>query len=661
MAGVYSDPKHRFVNPYNFIPLAKECNRTQPGEDEKLLTGYIDCELKTLTPAIISDTSDVEEDAIGHKTYRNTVFLNGRPAIPASEIRGMIRSKFEVLTASCMSSAEPELEFFSRYKGSNMNYAAVLDLDTGKLYRCDKYLFEDSERGYFIKPGSRSNKGLYATGDMVSVEIIKKPQGKRTVKRALVSKDAPLKGYVRIGEEFNRKSPVHVFVPTEKEIHAENEADFKKMFNEIREKYRTNFELYQKEEKAHIAESYTNMQPLWYECIKFTDADGTKKEYVYFSLGQNGQTKNRRKFKDVVRKGFLPCDDKENLCEGCRLFGTVNDKNGLAVHGKLRFEDALLDNSCIKKDSDEYYVQKKPLILEELSTPRAENARFYMTIRAGKKNQIVDKSEWMYSTDFKSKFGQSDESTVEIKDNEIEIRGRKEYWHFKPALKNAAEKTQRNLSVRPLKEGLKYNFRVYFEGISRDELEHLRMTLSLDNKSDYAHKIGGGKPLGFGSVKIKTIGVSLRNISFEDGKVTYRLEKYAEPEYKKLLDAFDAESLKRSSRAIVHMYDFNFLQKHIDEGEFIVDYPRESANGKIFEWFAENEKKKNGEKKVLPFADKEYDKIVQASSTAKEPYIKAVAKNKASGNSNDKGYIDLGNGFIQYKNGLKVRKPKEKK
>ena len=643
MAGVYSDPKHRFVNPYNFIPLAKECNRTQPGEDEKLLTGYIDCELKTLTPTIISDIAAGKEDekVNGHMIYGKTVFLNGRPAIPASEVRGMIRSKFEVLTASCMSSAEPELEFFSRYKGKNMNKPAILDLKTGKMYECDARLFAKKCRNRFEGPDGNNSEGRYVTGDIVhfyeayTEEYNVRKQRDETVYRAFPdAKKSSLKGYVRVGGKFAKEMPVHVFVLKEKEIHADNEADFLKLYKEIKEKCREG-----NNNERHVAESKNNMQPVWYEKIRYTRPDGSTGYYVYFSLTQNGQTKYRRKFKDLIPEDFLPCDKKGNLCEACRLFGTVNDKKNLAAHGKLRFEDAMLDNSCIRQNPDEYYAQKNLLLLEELATPRYENAGFYMAIKDDSGKSVVrDESPYSYSVDTKSDF-----RTYEIQDGDIEIRGRKEYWRFKPALKDANEKTQRNVSVRPLKEGLKYNFRVYFEGISRAELEHLRMTLSLGNKSDYAHKIGGGKPLGFGSVKIKTKEVRLRRVSFADGKLAYSLEKYAEPEYKDLFDAFDAENLEESMKAIKHMYDVNFLQDHIDKKEFIVDYPRERADGKIFEWFAKNEKQ-NGFKKVLPFADGEYDELVQ------RPSVKTGKGNKNNDNRNGNRKHNSG-GNNNYKNG----------
>ena len=61
----------------------------------------------------------------------------------------------------------------------------------------------------------------------------------------------------------------------------------------------------------------------------------------------------------------------------------------------------------------------------------------------------------------------------------------------------------------------------------------------------------------------------------------------------------DLESLD----AIKNMLDFDFIKE-----SDIVDYPRNQENGDIYEWFESNKKSK--EKKVLPFADEEYDHLI---------------------------------------------------
>jgi CRISPR-associated protein (TIGR03986 family) len=107
-------PKYRFHNPYNFVQyLPERCpdchvlgNCPPPPHDRYMgLTGRITCKVAAVTPLFISDSHAVAVEKgkgkeKGHKTYRFFQY-EGRPALPASSLRGMIRSVFESLTNSC--------------------------------------------------------------------------------------------------------------------------------------------------------------------------------------------------------------------------------------------------------------------------------------------------------------------------------------------------------------------------------------------------------------------------------------------------------------------------------------------------------------------------------------------------------------------------------
>lgn len=106
---------YRFLNPYNFIRYldAPKVDAETPADQQLLwrcpppphdryvgLSGQITCEVKAVTPLFVSDSHAIEEDDDGHKSYR---FFEheGKPALPASSLRGMVRSVFEVVTNSC--------------------------------------------------------------------------------------------------------------------------------------------------------------------------------------------------------------------------------------------------------------------------------------------------------------------------------------------------------------------------------------------------------------------------------------------------------------------------------------------------------------------------------------------------------------------------------
>ncbi len=103
--------EYRFLNPYNFVRFMGKArpendvlgNCPPPPHDRYTgLTGRISCKATAVTPLFVSDSHDVkgkEENA--HKTYR-FFKVDGHPAIPASSLRGMVRSVFEAVTNSCL-------------------------------------------------------------------------------------------------------------------------------------------------------------------------------------------------------------------------------------------------------------------------------------------------------------------------------------------------------------------------------------------------------------------------------------------------------------------------------------------------------------------------------------------------------------------------------
>lgn len=112
---------YRFLNPYNFVRWLRAPQRFDDAETQLLgrctppphdryvgLSGGIVCQLEAMSPLFISDSElpepSEEDKKAGHKTYRffHYDFGDGdEPALPASSLRGMIRSVFEIATNSC--------------------------------------------------------------------------------------------------------------------------------------------------------------------------------------------------------------------------------------------------------------------------------------------------------------------------------------------------------------------------------------------------------------------------------------------------------------------------------------------------------------------------------------------------------------------------------
>ena len=105
--------KSKFINPYNFVPLGQNCSRSEYKKGK--LSGVIKYSLLTKTPLFIPDT-DPENIKIEneHKTYQFFSYDGQEPVIPGSEMRGMLRSYYEILTNSCMSAVDTDVTLSKR-------------------------------------------------------------------------------------------------------------------------------------------------------------------------------------------------------------------------------------------------------------------------------------------------------------------------------------------------------------------------------------------------------------------------------------------------------------------------------------------------------------------------------------------------------------------
>lgn len=111
IASQQAGPQPDFHNPYNFIPAPPrnlshpDLGDSRPADhdtfDRARYSGRIRVRMVVETPLLVPDAAKVDEDENSkHKTFPLRVDANGLPAIPASGIRGMLRSAFEAITNS---------------------------------------------------------------------------------------------------------------------------------------------------------------------------------------------------------------------------------------------------------------------------------------------------------------------------------------------------------------------------------------------------------------------------------------------------------------------------------------------------------------------------------------------------------------------------------
>ena len=267
-------------------------------------------------------------------------------------------------------------------------------------------------------------------------------------------------------------------------------------------------------------------------------------------------------------KPYTPCKNND-LCPACSLFGALGKASA------IRFSDARGIN--VELDDDFR-------ILPEFSSPKFSTMSFYT---------FNSNTEYNEENEYYPRWKYKDANTY--------IRGRKYYFH-----KNVDDRQikmgPRQIATKSAKKG-EFIFKVYFEKITEKELKQLLWVLTLgENLSDskLMHKLGMGRPIGYGSVKItvEESGIFLRKI--ENGSYITEnksFEDYAIASYDTSL-SMDEDAVRK----LLTICNFDYLK------DYEVSYPLSyDSHGNVepsFKWFNNNDvtenKMKVGYRQILP-------------------------------------------------------------
>lgn len=558
----YEDTKSRFINPYTFIDLEENCNKNQNSinisKSKDVLSGYISCTLIPKSPLFIPNTTNdnyFEENVGKHKSYdfysyddlssvTNNKEYYHEPVIPGSSIRGVIRSDFEAVTNSCMSTTNDNKRLYKRLPDAGKPGLLIREKGEINLYSAERVMVK-------YKECNADTNEIIDTKNIAEGQKVWIKKGVRYKNLSYMPftasdlKTKPMRGFIEgyflKGEYFPRKHHASVMLkksPTAiAKICDANNIDICEELICIKEI----LELYGNEKiNKNVKKGHT----------KYEGDEGYKTAYDNFMNGEqdvlpvyykefNGFyymspaciTKEvyKNKIKDLLRgKNYCACSDINNLCEACSLFGMVGmeekkDKMLNTNPSRIRFTDAIILN--YDKNNEQKYFYS-PVVLDELSLPKVSATEFYL-------KRFEDADIWTY--DFAFKWNRNNR---EILDGyKPEIRGRKFYWNhkddsvFNDIIKKNNEMKDENVTIRSLKHGkdIKFLFRVYFDRVTEDELKKIICILNVGKNKDEKtgmHKLGMGKPLGMGSIKITVDSVKIRNIKCKDDKISYSLDEY---------------------------------------------------------------------------------------------------------------------------------------
>lgn len=556
------------VNPYSFVPLGTAPVRTSQDACYigPLLTGRLDYTLTTDTPLLIPDSAKVVKDEkIDHKRYPFFRLPDGTPAIPGSEMRGAMRGVYEAVTNSCLSvlldsTEEPFSQRLPSTNGFKDHGLLGIDSETGEwvLYAADvvDYLkLSEGCDGSLMRNGWLNWYGReYHNGQHTRLRP-DRPSGWLQFNRPITLR--------------NKNYHVRLLAPKPGRpviFRWQDDTPYRALSNILKKsadndpRSAAHGDLLAALERVHNGDpAQGGLVPIWY---LLADDNGTPR--CYLSGASIGRVMQGRSWAEIMGN-YAPCADTDALCPGCALFGTVKGKG---TSGRVRFTDA----------EAAQYESLGNKTLPILSSPRPSAYEFYL--EKPKRTAGPDIAFWNY--DFYALETRQDPKPFRV--YTPQPRGRKFYWHSAPRTEN--ERSKQNATLEAMKGAFKGS--VYFDRITRAQLEELAFVLTLGENtpaSPRLHKIGHGKPVGYGSCKITLTGGELRTLAQQDGTLCYTTEPLPLDSLLAAHGRIDTDST--SVKSLLKIAD-----KRSTQGKTVA-YPSaadRNGNDKIFNWFTQNRK-----------------------------------------------------------------------
>lgn len=457
-------------SPYNFVPLNKKVVSSDNTDNDfskyALNSGYIELTIETQTPTFIRGN--------GEKSSR-TLEINGKPIISGSSLRGMIRTMVEICSWSRMEFVNDQRLYFrgiaeatSNIKRNNLKteYASYLG-EYAKNVKGGYLSFNEEDRTYYITPALKDGevfkinyKGSYAQANI-----------------QLTASGAEFHSVFNNKKHDRRISLIdanatQIFLSQEDINNYKN--DYDKTDSSRSEK--------NKQKVPNIIDllkqdKYKNAVPVLY--VQYFDAKDNPR-YVF------GHTLNMRvPYKSTIKE-HLPEDHQNTTMDFANsIFGSTESAT------KVFFEDAIWQNG-----------KENPMLLpiskhKMLSSPKP--TAFQMYLDQG--------TNWDKHTN-KMMFKRGE--TLENWNSQANTRGYKMYWHkntengtsstWMRSEAYASEK-QEQAPIECINKAQSFVGRVRFDNLSNAELGALLFAIQLP-EDNHCHKIGIGKPLGLGSIKI---------------------------------------------------------------------------------------------------------------------------------------------------------------
>lgn len=620
---------NRFLNPYNFVryldkprPQGHVLGDCPPPPHDRYvgLTGRITCQLEAETPLFISDSHAVQGKVGEHRTFRFFQIVNEagelEPALPATSLRGMLRSVFEAATNSCFAVFDggQRLEFRERpeYGNKVKSGAGIVNAlpelpkngqpgKDGEIVLCrvakvGAYYEEDDAWKNVL--GRKPDGQAWQCGDYAFARVKRLRRG-YVVRELSISKkrlqplgdgEEYVEGWLKVtgkSEGTNKRSEFLFLNPDKHGCPGVVQFGLDQM-----EEY--NFVLAGQLDRDDLPASPQSSQLalgdlVWVETGR---KEGRLQARRIVRI-QVPRTPYQHTVGKLLPSYFHRCDDYDALCPACRVFGWVHENAaGLGKKERVTYAGRVrLSRGKLIGEADTVDDPAEGITLTILSTPKPTTTQFYLLDQKGRPHGNVD-----YDTP------------------DARLRGRKVYRHhrqepsrhekgyeYEQVVDEQDEeddgKSDQNRTVRGvLKEGATFEFTVDFENLAPEELGALLWSLELEKGMH--HRLGYAKPLGFGSVsvKVKTLQVLKPQQQFSSLKAG-KWPSVAETQWRRWVEGFKTQMAAAygdgaSFTELPNILDLRVLTSEPDVAH--IHYPRLESppkpEGENFRWFVANKR-----------------------------------------------------------------------
>lgn len=530
--------------PYNFIPLNEKVakfsapcilddNKHNSFNTLKGISGEINLIITTKTPFFIGDS---EKES--NKDYKEFFSVDGKPQIPGSSLRGMVRNLVEIVSYGKFETYNNDKFYYRDVAGRSGNslkttYKAVMTND-------DEHLFEVSKMGGYLKQDDKNPLKFYITPANVekrkqakqknmSINIIDKNKGVYDVFSGFM-KDK--KAYYHFNGKRNDKKVIELSYEDIKLYSKDNEKlkrEKTKFGNFINVVYSAKYE--------------KNKYPLGVPCF-YVEYKGR----VYFGHTPYFRIPYFKSVKEHVPE-YEFGKNEFDLTE-C-IFGKES-----AFATRVFFEDAKLGEN----KGDVFAKDVRSAVLME---PKPTSFNIYLENKVGAKL-----------------------SQIKHYNDEVNIRGYKMY-HHKTKISNNLGNGNNNVTskIHEINSNVVFNGKIRFTNLKDYELGALMFVLNLPKNC--FHKLGGAKPLGLGSVEIKAslsvydITESYKNLFLKNDELKLSLSN----EKKDFIKAFETEILRQIGSKNTSLWE----EPRLKELEIILNYEKSKGINSEYMGFSKKE------------------------------------------------------------------------